>query len=166
MNVKEYRTDFLAPLNHRLYAVDSKYLILENIPRSPLQAQAIRDWADNKGVGVEVVVLSLTEDEVVNRASKREVCPDCGKSYHPDLKPSQMDGTCDDHVVGLVKKPGDDELKLRRQYIEHTEILEGIKEVLGDHPLTNMVSHDVSGRVVDRRLVVELFGNHFSDDGE
>lgn len=102
--------------------------ILDGFPRSIPQAEAL----DKMGVKIDAVVSLIVPDEViVDRMSKRHMCPDCGASYHLDFKPSKDNKTCDKCGAELYTRPDDaPETVLARlkNYHAQTEPLEQFYE--------------------------------------
>ncbi|MEK9200543.1 MAG: hypothetical protein AAB909_01070, partial [Patescibacteria group bacterium] len=78
---------FIPALLDHLHHETSANILLDNIPRTSLQSEALVSWAREYGVNLQLVQFDLTEAQVVDRAASRLVCIDCGESYHPDLKP-------------------------------------------------------------------------------
>lgn len=105
--------------------------ILDGFPRSIPQAEAL----DKMGVKIDAVVsLIVPDDVIVDRMSKRRMCPDCGTSYHLDFKPSKDNKTCDKCGAELYIRPDDaPETVLARlkNYHAQTEPLEEFYEKKG-----------------------------------
>ena len=105
--------------------------ILDGFPRSIPQAEAL----DAMGVKIDAVVTFEVPDEViVDRMSKRRMCPDCGASYHLDFKPSKDNKTCDKCGAELYTRKDDaPETVLARlqNYHTQTEPLEEFYEKKG-----------------------------------
>ena len=106
--------------------------ILDGFPRSIPQAEAL----DKMGVKIDAVVSYIVPDDViVDRMSKRRMCPDCGASYHLDFKPSKDNKTCDKCSADLyVRKDDAPETVLARlkNYHAQTEPLEEYYEKKGN----------------------------------
>ena len=75
------------------------------------------------GVKIDAVVTFEVPDEViVDRMSKRRMCPDCGASYHLDFKPSKDNKTCDKCGAELyTRKDAAPETVLARLQNSHTQ---------------------------------------------
>lgn len=105
--------------------------ILDGFPRSIPQAEAL----DKMGVKIDAVVTFEVPDEIiVDRMSKRRMCPDCGASYHLDFKPSKDNKTCDKCGAELYTRKDDaPETVLARlqNYHAQTEPLEDFYENKG-----------------------------------
>ena len=105
--------------------------ILDGFPRSIPPAEAL----DKMGVKIDAVVTFEVPDEIiVDRMSKRRMCPDCGASYHLDFKPSKDNKTCDKCGAELYTRKDDaPETVLARlqNYHAQTEPLEEFYENKG-----------------------------------
>lgn len=102
-------------LLERLKQKDCKNgFILNGYPRSLEQYEFI----EKKGITPDVVlVIEISNNEIIKRLSKRMQCPKCGKPYiieHFDPKNLPI---CDDCKVPLIKR-ADDEPKAIRQRIK------------------------------------------------
>lgn len=125
--------EFIPALVDRLNTQTSKKLILDNIPRTPYQAQKVIEWATEKGTSLYVVRLRLTEDQVVDRGAYRLTCPCCSASYHPVLKPSAIANKCDSDGTELQKREGDKPELLRKSFRKHMAEADHIVAVLGNN---------------------------------
>ena len=138
---------FLPALGKRLGQVGPGGIILENIPRTSEQAQLVKYWVEASHRKLRLIVLDLGEDEVVDRASNRFECPDCGSTYHHQLKPSRHPGVCDNDNSVLRKKSGDSEEALRRQYKEYQETLRTVMDVFDSSANVQVSVVNASGKV-------------------
>lgn len=78
--------------------------ILDGFPRSIAQAEAL----EAMNVKIDAVLTFDVPDEViVDRMSKRRMCPDCGMSYHLDYKPSRDNVRCDKCGAELYTRKDD-----------------------------------------------------------
>lgn len=141
--------EFVPELTKKLRELGDNNVIFENVPRSGQQASALTSWVNENDVRLEVVVLDLAEDEVVKRASMRQVCPKCDSSYHPKLKPSIETGICDNDGCSLESKPGDSEEHLRRQYGEYKTELDSILNVFENNPNIHISRINANGTVFE-----------------
>lgn len=140
--------EFVPALNRTLQQIpDAIDVVFENIPRSASQAEELISWSQMRSVHLNVVVLELSEDDVVNRSQDRTVCPNCSLSYHPILNPPHNEGFCDHDGIPLVKKPGDDEGKLRRQYREYMQELGSVLGVFTGNSSAQVLKIDARGTV-------------------
>ena len=99
--------------------------LLDGFPRTVPQAQSFDHWLRHNGVKLDAVVDIQVQDEViVDRISKRRVCPECDETYHLTGKPPKTDELCDRDGVKLTLRD-DDRPELVRErlriYHERTE---------------------------------------------
>jgi adenylate kinase len=113
---------FIPALKKHLFATDSPKIVLENIPRTIPQAETVMDWAKANHINIHAIKLDLSEDEVVNRAAERLICPQCGESFHPLLKPPQKSDVCDHDGTNLNHRRGDDPHTIRKGFRDHEQI--------------------------------------------
>ena len=147
---------FLPSLRVTLDSLTAGRVVLDNIPRTTEQAEVVKKWGEGNGVNLHLVELTLSEEEVVGRVQERRVCPDCGESYHPLLKPPKEAEVCDRDGSQLARKNGDDPTLARKGYQHHqklgSEILGVFEEVATIHRIS------ASGTVYEtaRRMFTEL----------
>ena len=134
----------------------SSSVILDNIPRTRFQAEMILDWSRNNNVNIHLVQLVLSEDEVVKRVGGRRVCPNCGESYHPDLKPAKTEDVCDKDGFALIKRKGDSSSLVKKGFKDHKALEEEINAVLANNSVNYQVS--ASGNVYQtaKRIFTKL----------
>lgn len=145
--------DFLPALSNALYFQSSKNLMLDNIPRTILQARVVVNWATDVGTNLVVVELVLSLDDVLYRSANRTACPHCGESYHPELKPSTLQGFCDRDGYELIKRVGDDPELIKMAYQRHVRFADQITQIL--EPVSEVHRISASGKVAD--VFLELF---------
>ncbi|HET7323442.1 MAG TPA: adenylate kinase [Halococcus sp.] len=99
---------------------DADGYVLDGYPRNTDQADYLDDITE-----LDVVcLLSVSEDELVERLTGRRVCPNCGANYHVEFNPPEEEGVCDECGSELVQRDDDteDTVKERiRVYHESTE---------------------------------------------
>jgi adenylate kinase len=70
--------------------------LLDGFPRTVPQAAALDKLLADLGVGLDVVLeLIVDDDEVIRRLSGRWVCRGCGKIWHIEFDPPTHEGVCD-----------------------------------------------------------------------
>jgi adenylate kinase len=70
--------------------------ILDGFPRTMPQAEALDAKLEELGRGVTAVVLiDVSDDEVVRRLGGRRTCADNGHVFHLEFSPPQRDAVCD-----------------------------------------------------------------------
>ena len=70
--------------------------LLDGFPRTVPQASALDKLLADLGVGLDVVLeLVVDDDEVIRRLSGRRNCRGCGKIWHVDFDSPSREGICD-----------------------------------------------------------------------
>lgn len=92
--------------------------VLDGYPRNEGQAAAL----DSMTSLTHVLLIHISDEESVNRISRRRVCLECGSTYHLDYKPSKEEGICDEEGKDLVQRDDDKpEAIKKRLEIYHAE---------------------------------------------
>jgi len=87
-------------------AVDG--FLLDGFPRNVPQAETLGEMLTDMGLGLDVVLeLVVDDEEVIRRLSGRRTCRSCGHIWHVDFDPPGRDGVCD-HCGGDLFQRDDD----------------------------------------------------------
>ena len=101
--------------------------ILDGFPRTTPQAEALDAKLEELGRGVTAVILiDVSDDEVVRRLGGRRTCAAEGHVFHVDFNPPKQEGVCDIDGSELIVRDDDkpDVIRKRLQtYHEKTEPL-------------------------------------------
>jgi len=90
--------------------------ILDGFPRNISQANMLEDLLSEIHARLQyVILLSVSDDEIVRRLLARRVCPVCGRVYNLLTSPPKNDNICDDCGVPLVKREDDNEETIRNR---------------------------------------------------
>lgn len=104
-----------------------KGFVLDGFPRTAAQAQALDRLLEDRGLGLDRVVLfRITEAELVTRLTGRRVCRQCGRNYHVSFSPSVQSAVCDACGGELYQRSDDEEATVRHRlhvYEENTRPL-------------------------------------------
>jgi len=93
-------------------------LLLDGFPRTVPQAQSLDKQLQQVGKPLDaVLVITVDDDEIVERVAGRRSCPKCGKAYHVKFLRPKAEGLCDACGVKLVQREDDTE-KVVRQRLE------------------------------------------------
>ena len=119
-------------IKERLYDKDCEAgYIFDGMPRTLVQANVL----DEQGVAIDVVVLiNVSDEEIMFRLGGRRNCPECGKTYHVAKKPPKKDGVCDSCGADLIIRNDDDPETIKnrlRTYHTQTAPLEAYYEAQG-----------------------------------
>ena len=147
-------------LERRLHEADTvNGCILDGYPRTVVQAKSLDELLKKQGKEVKVAVnLSLSDDEIVDRISKRRTCPNpnCREIYNLDFKRPKVDGICDKCGTKLIIREDDNEETIRKRLENYHNISENLidfyknKDILYTVKLnneSNSVSSDVAKEI-------------------
>lgn len=99
--------------------------VLDGFPRSEVQAQLLDGMLSKSGHPINnVILLDVSDAELVERLSLRRSCPICQRTYHLKSNPPKREGICDVDGTALVQRPDDKEEVIRNRlkvYHEQTE---------------------------------------------
>ena len=123
--------------------------ILDGFPRSRAQAEALGRILEERRLRLDHVVhVTLGDEAIVARLSKRRSCPSCGAVYHLESKPPKTMGACDECGARLVQRDDDRPEVIRnrlnvyrektRPLLERYEEAGIVREVPGDTPLDEL----------------------------
>lgn len=102
-------------------------IVFDGFPRTLAQAQGLEGLLTRMGMKLNLVVLiALSDEEVVRRLSSRRQCRVCGKIYNLSFSPPKRDGVCDECGGELYQRDDDREETIRarlRVYQEETSPL-------------------------------------------
>ena len=105
--------------------------ILDGVPRTSAQAEAL----DAAGVRFDrVLSLEITDQEIEERMSGRQVCSKCGASFHIHARPTKAEGVCDNCGGPVVQRDDDKPETVRHRlevYHQQTEPLKGYYQAKG-----------------------------------
>jgi adenylate kinase len=96
-------------VRERLAETDSADgFLLDGFPRTTPQAVALDKLLADLGVGLDLVLeLVVDDDEVIRRLSGRRTCHGCGKIWHVEFDPPSRDGVCDRCGAELFQRDDD-----------------------------------------------------------
>ncbi|MBR6735953.1 MAG: adenylate kinase [Oscillospiraceae bacterium] len=93
--------------------------ILDGFPRTVVQAEKFAEMGEKVDA---VILLDVSDEEIIDRMTGRRVCEGCGAPYHVAHKPSKVEGVCDLCGKGLVVRADDaPETVLKRLEVYHAE---------------------------------------------
>lgn len=105
-----------------------KGFILDGFPRTIAQAEMLEEILDAAGRKIDRVVNIVIDDEVViNRLSKRIVCPVCGETYHLEFNPAD-DNMCKKCGAQLVHRDDDKPDVIRNRIVAYHKKTEPLVE--------------------------------------
>ena len=81
--------------------------VLDGFPRTQAQAQALDDALSDRGGIDHVILISVSDDELVRRLSGRIICGECQIPYNLNSSPPSVEGKCDDCGGSLYQRDDD-----------------------------------------------------------
>ncbi len=147
-------------LEKRLQESDTqKGCILDGYPRTVVQAESLDALLKKQNRSVKVAVnLSLSDDEIVDRITKRRSCPnvDCREIYNLDFRKPKVENVCDKCGSTLIIREDDNEATVRKRLENYHNISENLiefyqhKDILYTVKLnneSNKVSSDIAKEI-------------------
>ncbi len=135
--------------------------ILDGFPRNISQANMLEGLLSEIHARLQyVILLSVSDDEIVHRLLARRVCPVCGRVYNLLTSPPKNDNLCDDCGVPLVKREDDNEETIRNRLKVYREETAPLIDYYRKKKILKEVSASSS---VDRVFakIAEILGGNF-----
>ena len=136
-------------------------VILDGYPRTIAQAEALDRFLEENNKKIDIAInLDLSNEDIVDRISKRRVCPNCKETYSLDYKKPKQEGICDVCGHELIQRDDDKEETVRKRletYEQATGPLVNYydkKGVLHTETLSN--ESDKTSKDVAREMVEKL----------
>jgi adenylate kinase len=107
----------LGMIGHRIGEQDARDgFLLDGFPRNVSQADALAaTLADSDRRLTAVLLIDVSEEEVVRRLAGRRVCLKSGHVYHVEFDPPKHEGMCDQDGSRLIQREDDREDTIRRR---------------------------------------------------
>ncbi len=84
--------------------------LLDGFPRNVAQAVALDAELDKLGIKLSKVInINVDPNVLIERATSRRVCPECGATYNIKAKPPKVEGKCDHDGSDLIIRSDDTE---------------------------------------------------------
>lgn len=97
-------------------------ILLDGYPRTLAQAQVLDEMAQRLGWKIQIAVLmTLSDDEIVDRLSARRICPNCKAIYNLKSKPPKNDEICDECSAKLIQREDDRPEVIRKRLVVYYE---------------------------------------------
>lgn len=82
--------------------------LLDGFPRTIAQAEFLDQMLADENTKLDLVLeLVIDENVIIDRITKRQVCPECGATYHMTSIPSKVEGICDKCGSALIQREDD-----------------------------------------------------------
>ncbi len=86
----------------------SEGALLDGFPRTVAQADFLDKVLTKNGEKVDrVLLIEVSDNELIERLTGRRVCSDCGANYHVKYKPPRVRNTCDQCGGDLIQRDDD-----------------------------------------------------------
>ena len=98
-------------IQERITRDDTKEgFLLDGFPRNVAQAVALDAELDKLGIKLtKVVNINVDPSVLIDRATSRRICPECGTTYNIKAKPPKVEGKCDNDGADLIIRSDDTE---------------------------------------------------------
>ncbi|MEO1482658.1 MAG: adenylate kinase [Myxococcota bacterium] len=109
----------VAMVDERLDKPDtSDGFLLDGFPRTVPQAEALDQLLVDREMSLDrVIYLKVPDELLIDRATGRIICCNCGATYHKTMKPPKKEGTCDVCGQHEFKQRDDDREEVVRKRV-------------------------------------------------
>jgi adenylate kinase len=109
--------------------------VLDGFPRSEVQANLLDGMLAKTGHPINsVILLEVSDNDLVERLSLRRSCPTCQRTYHLKSNPPKKEGHCDVDGAALIQRPDDKEEVIRNRLKVYHEQTEPVLRHYGKNP--------------------------------
>jgi adenylate kinase len=127
--------------------------ILDGFPRTTPQAEALDAKLEELGRGVTAVLLiDVSDDEVVRRLGGRRTCEADGHVYHVEFNPPKVEGVCDVDGSPLIIRDDDEPDVIRKRLATYHEKTEPLVTYYDDRGVLRRVDGERDPDVVTEDL--------------
>jgi len=133
--------------------------ILDGYPRTVVQAESLDNLLNAQNREVKVAInLSLSDDEIVDRITKRRTCPnvDCREIYNLDFKKPKVDNICDKCGTELIIREDDNETTIRKRLENYHNISENLIEFYKNKNILYTVKLNNESNTVSSDIAKEI----------
>jgi len=138
---------------------DYRNQVLDGYPRTVEQAKFLLELVQEKGTKIDFIVwVRNTDEKIIERTTKRRICPECGKVYHLKYDPPD-NGKCEDCGVEVIQRSDDTEERIRSRLQEFKEKTKPMIDHLeGEIPIAEVPGHleEFTPENVRRSVMEEL----------
>jgi adenylate kinase len=123
--------------------------VLDGYPRNIAQAEALSSFLKKEGKELDYAVqVEVDIKKLVNRLSKRRVCPNCGATYHLKYNPPAKDNICDRCGFKLIQRDDDKPEIIRRRLKDYQK---RVQPLLDNYNAEGKLKH-ISGDIALEKL--------------
>jgi len=85
-----------------------KGFVLDGFPRTIPQAEYLDGVLGEMSIELDATLLiSVKDEDIIERMSGRRTCPNCGASYHVAFNPTKVEGICDICKTPVIQRADD-----------------------------------------------------------
>ncbi len=140
--------------------------ILDGFPRTTPQAEALDAKLAELGRAVTAVLLiDVSDDEVVRRLGGRRTCEAEGHVYHVDFNPPEQDGVCDIDGSPLIVRDDDQPDVIRKRLATYHEKTEPLVSYYDDRGVLRRIAGERAPDEVTAELRRTLATMRLESDG-
>jgi adenylate kinase len=154
----------LGIVRERIVRSDCKNgFVLDGFPRTIPQADALVSILSGLNKQIDhVISLDVDSTEIIQRLSGRRTCPSCGKGYHVNNDPPNLEGICDSCHVALIQREDDREDTVKNRLAVYEQQTAPLKAYYGQAGLLRHI--DGSGTIQDiQHQINEVLGRQSGD---
>ena len=112
----------LGLIKGELASLNGEGWILDGFPRTQLQAEALAEILEEKGVAIDhVLLIDVDSDVVIERVLGRRVCQECNAVYNVTMLEDGKKEICGKCGGKLAKRADDEEDTIRRRFEVYKE---------------------------------------------
>lgn len=141
-------------IKDRLAEADcEKGFILDGLPRTIVQADALEEILDGQGKKVEYVVnIEVPLENLIERLSGRRVCRNCSQTYHMMYNPPAEAGVCDDCGGELYQRADDSEATIKNRL----EVFQAQSQPLVDYYQEKGLLLNIDGEQSINQVLIDI----------
>ena len=108
--------------------------LLDGFPRTERQAETLESALERRGRRLSgVLLIEVSDDEVVRRLSGRRICVKNGHLYHVEFDPPKNEGVCDQDGSRLIQRDDDKPETVRHRLEVYQEQTRRLEKRYDDH---------------------------------
>jgi adenylate kinase len=140
--------------------------ILDGFPRTTPQAEALDAKLEALGRAVNAVLLiDVSDDEVVRRLGGRRTCEENGHVFHVDFNPPQVEGVCDIDGSPLIVRDDDKPEVIRKRLATYHEKTEPLVDYYDSRSVLRRIAGEETPDVVEAEIRRTLATLRMQDEG-
>jgi adenylate kinase len=127
--------------------------ILDGFPRTTPQAEALDRKLEELGRSVNAVLLiDVSDDEVVRRLGGRRTCEENGHVFHVDFNPPEVEGVCDIDGSPLIVRDDDEPEVIRKRLETYHEKTEPLVDYYDSRSVLRRIAGEETPDVVEAEI--------------